>query len=62
MDLATLFVLVAAAATVAALAAGISSMPAGEIAHHKSGEWMIARVGLQAATILLLLLFWIAQQ
>lgn len=53
MDMMTAFVLVALAATVFALTAGISSMVVdGEVAHHRSEEWMVARVIAQGAALL----------
>ena len=53
MDMMTAFALVVLAATVFALAAGISSMVAdGEVAHHRSEEWMVARVIAQGVALL----------
>ena len=53
MDIMIALALAAMAATVVALVAGISSMAInGEIAHHTSGEWMIARVTAQGAALL----------
>jgi hypothetical protein len=59
MDLITAMILVAAFLTLAALAGGVSAMVTdGEIAHHRSGEWMFARVGAQGLTLFLL---WLSQ-
>lgn len=56
MDMMTVFALVALAATVFTLVAGISAMAVdGEIAHHRSEEWMIARVVAQGITVLFVL-------
>lgn len=63
MDFMTVMVLAATLLTVAALAAGVSAMARdGEVAHRKSGEWMIARVSLQGIALLLVLLLWFTQQ
>ncbi len=57
MNLLTLLVILAALATIAALACGISSMAYhGEVNHRRSEEWMVWRVGLQAVTLALILL------
>jgi hypothetical protein len=56
MDMMTAFALVALAATVFALVAGISSMAGdGEIAHLRSEEWMVARVVAQGIAVLFVL-------
>lgn len=57
MNILTVAVLVAMLATIASFASGITSMAYdGEVAHRKSGEWMIWRVALQGVTVALLLL------
>ena len=57
MDMMTAFALVAMAATVFALVAGISSMTVdGEVARHRSEEWMVARVAAQGAALLFVLI------
>ena len=57
MSVMTVFVLLALAATVFSLAAGISAMAThGEVGHHSSNEWMFRRVGFQALTVVLLVL------
>jgi hypothetical protein len=51
----TLFVFIAALAVVASLASGLYSMPHnGEVAHQTSAQWMVWRVVLQGAAILLI--------
>ena len=57
MNMFTLFVLVAVAATLVALASGISSMAfGGQVGHRTSAQWMIWRVVFQAAAFVLILL------
>lgn len=57
MTFMTAMVLVAAALVALSLGMGVASMAkGGEIAHHSSGEWMVARVALQAVALALLLL------
>ncbi|MCU0806054.1 MAG: HIG1 domain-containing protein [Burkholderiales bacterium] len=57
MDLLTLAVLVAVAATIWSLFAGLSSMAVdGPVARHESTHWMIRRVAFQAAALALVLL------
>jgi hypothetical protein len=57
MTFMTAMVLVAAALVALSLGMGVASMAnGGEVAHHSSGEWMVARVGLQAVAFALLLL------
>lgn len=57
MNMLTLFVVVAAVATIVSLASGISSMAInGEVGHRTSAQWMIWRVVFQAATFVLILL------
>lgn len=56
MNTMTVLILLALAATVFSLAAGISTMAThGEVAHHGSDDWMFRRVGFQALAIVLLL-------
>lgn len=56
MDMMTAFALVALAATVFSLVAGISSMAIdGEVAHRRSEEWMVARVVSQGIAVLFVL-------
>jgi hypothetical protein len=56
MDIITVVIVVAALATAAALGMGIVSMArGGEYDQQHAGQFMTARVGLQAATLLLLL-------
>jgi len=63
LDFMTVMVLAATLLTVVALVAGVSAMASdGEVAHHTSGEWMIARVSLQGIALLLVLLLWFTQQ
>jgi hypothetical protein len=53
MDMMTAFALIALAATVFALVAGISSMAVdGEVGHLRSEQWMVARVLAQAIAVL----------
>jgi hypothetical protein len=55
MQINTVLVVAALAATVVALVAGVASMVKnGEIAHHTSEQWMAARVGLQAGAVSLI--------
>jgi len=57
MDYLTGLVLLAAFATVASLASGITSMAYdGEVAHRSSAQWMMWRVGSQALAFVLILL------
>ena len=57
MDMMTAFALVALAATVFSLVAGISSMTVdGAVARHRSEEWMIARVLSQGVAVLFVLI------
>jgi hypothetical protein len=57
MNILTVAVLLAMLATIASFVSGIASMAYdGEVAHRKSEDWMIWRVALQGATVLLLLL------
>jgi hypothetical protein len=57
MDLPTLAVLVAVAATTWSLLAGLSSMAVdGPVARHDSAHWMVRRVVSQAAALALVLL------
>jgi len=57
MNILTLLVLLAAAATVVSLVSGISSMAyGGEIGHRTSAEWMVWRVAFQAAALLLIVM------
>jgi len=57
MSFMTAMVLAAAALVAISLIMGVASMAkGGEAAHHTSGEWMVARVGLQAVALALLLL------
>ncbi|MDH3288937.1 MAG: HIG1 domain-containing protein [Betaproteobacteria bacterium] len=57
MTFMTAMVLAAAFVVALSLALGVTSMAkGGEVAHHTSGEWMVARVGLQALALALLLL------
>lgn len=59
MNVMTGMVLAAAIVTVATLVAGISAMATdGEVGHRSSGEWMVARVASQGATLVLL---WLTQ-
>lgn len=59
MDFMTGMVLAATVLTVAALGAGVSAMASdGEVAHHDSKEWMVARVVAQGMTLFLL---WLSQ-
>jgi len=56
MSLFTLFVMLAAAATVVTLASGVAAMAShGEIAHRTSEQWMVWRVVCQAAAVLFIL-------
>ncbi len=58
MDFITGVVLAAAALTFITFVAGVSAMASnGKVAHHSSGEWMIARVGAQGLTLFLLWLW-----
>jgi hypothetical protein len=53
----TAMFLAAAALVALSLATGAASMAKGRaVAHHSSGDWMVARVGLQAVALALLLL------
>jgi hypothetical protein len=57
MDSLTVVVLAAVLATLAVLAAGLSAMATdGTVLQRTSGQWMIARVVAQGATLLLLAL------
>ena len=57
MNILTLLVLLAAAATVVSLVSGISSMAyGGEIGHRNSAQWMVLRVAFQAAALLLIVM------
>ena len=57
MDLLTLLVMVGMLATLGVLFAGLYSMAhGGEFDHQHSGQFMIARVGVQGFTLLLLLI------
>ncbi len=57
MDILTLFIMIAVAATVVSLASGIFSMVADhEIGHKNSLDWMKWRVGAQAVAFVLILL------
>ena len=57
MNFFTVVVLVAAFATVFALASGISSMATdGEVGHVDGAHWMVRRVVFQAVSLLLVLL------
>lgn len=57
MSMLTLFVMVAMLATITSLVAGISSMAHdGAVAHLNSAQWMVRRVGFQAAAFLLILI------
>jgi hypoxia induced protein len=62
MNMLTLFVLLAASATVIALFNGISSMAHGGALDARQSHWlMFQRVGLQALTVLFLLLALLSQ-
>lgn len=53
----SLFVFIAALAVLAALASGLYSMSHdGEVAHQTSAQWMVWRVVLQGAAVLLIFL------
>lgn len=57
MTFMTAMVFAAAILVAVSLAMGVISMAkGGEAAHHSSQEWMVARVGLQAVALALLLL------
>ena len=57
MNMFTLFVLVALAATIVSLVSGISSMAVGhEIGHRSSAQWMNLRVVFQGIALALILL------
>jgi FlaG/FlaF family flagellin (archaellin) len=57
MNLLTIAIVAAIAATVYSLVCGVSSMAAdGEVQHHTSEQWMFRRIGFQAAAVLLILL------
>ncbi len=57
MTFMTGMVVLAAILVALSLAMGVVSMAkGGEAAHHSSQEWMVARVGLQAVALALLLL------
>ena len=57
MSMLTVFVMMAMLATITSLVAGISSMAHdGEVGHLSSAEWMVRRVGFQAAAFLLILI------
>lgn len=61
MTVLTLAVILAALLTIASLVAGVSSMVHdGEIGHLSSAEWMVRRVGFQAAAFILILLSFFA--
>lgn len=56
MDMMTAFALIALAATVFSLVAGISSMAVdGEVARLRSEQWMVARVLAQGIAVLFVL-------
>jgi hypothetical protein len=55
MNLSTMLVLAALAATVWSLASGIGSMAVkGEVLHLSSMQWMFVRVALQAVALLMI--------
>ena len=55
MNLSTMLVIAALAATVGALASGVGSMAVdGEVLHLSSVQWMFVRVALQAAALLMI--------
>ncbi|OGA53568.1 MAG: hypothetical protein A3G24_24310 [Betaproteobacteria bacterium RIFCSPLOWO2_12_FULL_62_13] len=57
MELLSVLVIMAMLATMVCLASGIASMVTdGEVAHLNSAQWMVRRVGFQAAAFLLILL------
>lgn len=57
MSMFTVFILVAAVATLVSLASGISAMVHnGEVGHRTSAEWMTWRVAFQAGAVALILL------
>ena len=57
MNMFTVFILVALAATIYSLVAGVSAMAHhGEAGHRSSAEWMTWRVVFQAAALALILL------
>ena len=57
MNMYTLSVQAALAATVVSLVSGISAMATGhEIGHRSSAQWMNLRVAFQGATLILILL------
>lgn len=61
MSMLTLLVMVAMLATITSLVAGISSMAQdGAVAHLNSAQWMVRRVGFQAAAFLLILISFLA--
>lgn len=57
MSVMTILIILALAATIFSLVAGVSAMVRqGEVAHHSSDDWMFRRVGFQALTVVLLVL------
>lgn len=57
MNIMTFFVVVAAACVLGSLVLGVASMAShGEIAHHNSDQWMMARVGFQGLALALILI------
>ena len=56
MSALTILIALALAATVYTLVCGITAMAThGEVGHHDSNWWMFRRVGLQAFTVVLLI-------
>ncbi|MBI5718878.1 MAG: twin transmembrane helix small protein [Burkholderiales bacterium] len=57
MNALTILIILALAATIFSLVAGVSAMAThGEVGHHSSNDWMFRRVGFQALTVVLLVL------
>lgn len=57
MNVLTLLILLAAAATVVSLASGIFAMgKGGDVAHHNSTEWMVSRLVFQGIALLLMVI------
>ena len=57
MNMMTAFVLAALFATIGSLVAGITSMASNhEVAHLRSPQWMVRRVGFQALALLLIVI------
>lgn len=62
MDLITILIFLALAATVFSLISGVTAMAThGEVAHHDSNWWMFRRVGFQALAVVLLIVAMLAR-